>query len=410
MKSSKTSRRIPSASRQTQRATVDATVLASVVVEIGSANVRIGFSGESTPRHILSSPFTACFPCPYDEGQHSPSFNIMDERQWLDKLGPFFEDVFINKLLIKSTKSRRVIILEQMITPTAFRVAVARTLFETLSIASVLFVPGTSVSALLVSGKRHGLVIDIGRAEARSEASLDGHYIPQTYQSVACGYENAVRVFQRITSIPELQNSAANTKAFSDAKSVFESVTYQLGGVPLERATIDSDKKDKIFQCLLPSTGKLVNVSHSSVLLAWDNIFDSENENSLTCLLLTCLKSCPIDLRKTVASNILVIGGMASIPGLSQRLNSELLLAVSSNSTFRELRDGVVNESNLAMCQCPFARCSASWIGASILGTMELSAERWMHQSTWEKVSKSGGGSSVSSLSRLVHDWLSLAN
>ena len=183
---------------------------ASAILEIGSAFIRVGLAGEATPRHILPSPLKDWLPAAFppdevdtyffprdasDEEQgkqgtdasessasskQTISFRQNTTTQWLERLTPILSDIIHNKLLIKP-KSRRILILEHMVTPTHFRYAITQILFENFGFPSVLFVTGPNGAALFCTGTSYGLLVDVGRAEARCALSFDGRYVPQTF-------------------------------------------------------------------------------------------------------------------------------------------------------------------------------------------------------------------------------------
>ncbi|OSC96885.1 actin-like ATPase domain-containing protein [Trametes coccinea BRFM310] len=57
------------------------------------------------------------------------------------------------------------------------------------------------------------------------------------------------------------------------------------------------------------------------------------DENSVAEVILECLLKVPVDLRKTLASTILVVGGTPMLPGFIPRLQAELVRAVSRTSS-----------------------------------------------------------------------------
>mmetsp|Transcript_54460 Transcript_54460/g.80845 ORF Transcript_54460/g.80845 Transcript_54460/m.80845 type:complete len:167 (+) Transcript_54460:103-603(+) len=162
-----------------------------------------------------------------------------------------------------------------------------------------------------------------------------------------------------------------------------------------------------------PSNGESIPVSKSSVISAWNYVFDPTNNNleSVTYMVLQSLKSCPMDLRKIMASHVLLVGGGAFLPGFEARLTSEVQYAVTSLSEFKCLKACVLgsttsinNDGGFQLIDLPFDKSLRNWMGASIMGTLELSEERWLHQKVWMEHEKERKGGS-----EIVFDWLNTA-
>jgi actin-related protein 10 len=181
---------------------------APVVLEVGSAFIRVGLAGEATPRHIVPSPLADWFPaakspaqvddyCDEATATTHPEETVDEDSsgnnakksllfrqytcsQWIAQLTPLLSDIIYGKLLIKP-KSRRILILEPMVAPTNFRNAIAHILFVKFGFPSLLFVPGSSSVSCFSIGANHGLVVDVGHAEARCAIIFGGRYVPQTF-------------------------------------------------------------------------------------------------------------------------------------------------------------------------------------------------------------------------------------
>ncbi len=85
--------------------------------------------------------------------------------------------------------------------------------------------------------------------------------------------------------------------------------------------------------------------------------------HSLPELICNCLLEASIDVRPKLASNIVVCGGMASVPGLAYRLQQELL-ALLQQPRFREVR-GLA--AKLAFSPLQFPPSIVPWVGASVV-------------------------------------------
>lgn len=83
------------------------------------------------------------------------------------------------------------------------------------------------------------------------------------------------------------------------------------------------------------------------------------------------LLQCPIDIRRTMAQNILVIGGTSMTPGFRARLLAELKDLLSSEEYSKKLPLGVA----LKFHKAPAKDNYASWLG----GLYDYHIEKYMY-------------------------------
>jgi len=82
---------------------------------------------------------------------------------------------------------------------------------------------------------------------------------------------------------------------------------------------------------------------------------------------------CDVDIRKELLSNIIVVGGGATIDGMTQRLIYELNEIVTSNYKAR------------AVSQLNIEKINSSWIGGSILSICGTFQQLWLSKSEYEE-------------------------
>jgi actin-related protein 10 len=136
------------------------------VIDLGSAWVRCGFSGESQPRRTVRSPLAG-----------RP--RTLSRQAWVDLLSPFLCKTYAEYLQCKP-KERSVFVSESMACPRALREAIAETLFEHLQVPSLCMSAGPA-PALYCTGAADGIVIDIGESEAHVLAVYRGVPLLHTY-------------------------------------------------------------------------------------------------------------------------------------------------------------------------------------------------------------------------------------
>ncbi len=88
---------------------------------------------------------------------------------------------------------------------------------------------------------------------------------------------------------------------------------------------------------------------------------------SISELILDSINRCPIDTRKDLIHNIMLVGGSADITGLDVRLAEELLHNLSEPNWKRYLQ--VIKPQNIHFC---------AWIGGSIIASLKTFHNCWL--------------------------------
>lgn len=102
-----------------------------------------------------------------------------------------------------------------------------------------------------------------------------------------------------------------------------------------------------------------------------------EGQTSLTVgladMIQRAIQACDVDLRPSIVAAVQLCGGGASIPGLSERLNADL----NRMPTFGRVRVQVATSSN--------ERRNASWIGGSILASLNGFHQLWLTRQEFQE-------------------------
>lgn len=367
----------------------------AVVLEIGEAFLRVGFAGESAPRWVA--------PCSlFDDGATSSSaaassggVRILQRSvaRWERELTPLLESVFTERLLVRP-RSCRVLLVEShpWSWPSTLRRALARVLSLELSVPSSLLLSDPAARGAHAAGRRHGLVVDVGRRETRTAAAFGGRCLPDAHRTVPCGVDTVCEAF-RDTINARYGNTSEDGEedpvvlpTLADALAVMEKCVPH---VEYEKSAADDDDDDGVvLACEVPSTGRLVRVPANDVARAWRRTLldpDDPDRSATRCLLAT-LEACPVDLRRPLLTNTMLVGGGpdAAAPFFDEAFRGSLLVAAKRKSTTtRRTSSLAASMDALSITPSPFRRSLVSWIGASIMGanSVALADERWTFRS-----------------------------
>ena len=102
-----------------------------------------------------------------------------------------------------------------------------------------------------------------------------------------------------------------------------------------------------------------------------------DDGQTLPSQILDCLLASPIDTRKDLAANIVLIGGGSMTLGLKARLFSEMRHLLKENNYYREKLAVLAKSSeNFKLHVPPTKPNYTSWTGASLLGATDAISTR----------------------------------
>lgn len=351
---------------------------------------------------------------------------ITNESDLYEALKSFVEMMYFRYLAI-NPKDRKVIICESPFYSTMFRNTLIRVFFSHFDVSFVIFeanrleqtssklrtrtsntnfdpepsnpnfkqtLPLLQVPALLVVPQNlmalmtlmipTGLVIDIGQQEAVCIPVINGVTLIGSSKFTNLGakqlhrrikeelikYKAQVRIVQGVRSVEE---SDLNEKIIEDIKlktcfvcpfkrssALKESLVCEGEQV---RYSIESgcppDVRYPIYGDRILTVPGLVREA------ACELFFEQQGEElNLVRLVLDTILDCPMDARKALISNLVLIGGTSMLAGLKHRLQQELIHAVTNCEPYKHK----IYCKEFKFHQLPCKENYVCWLGASIFG------------------------------------------
>lgn len=329
----------------------------TIVVELGSSRIKVGFAGEPKPRCILDNDGSA-------DGEGGWSVGLSDGMvssacqwksffryftssssedsaggssgavagttvyEWEKTLYPLFSHVLTSILFIQRPSRHRVLLLTNDIYPPSnFREALHRVLLDYLGVGGVRLASGGVFESLcyLLEGlppplgatgrPKARLIVDIGTFEARVSVAVTGSSVLEdTYQTTASGYQSFLR--QVMANYQEMADESDEADGVAQKSSVI--TLGDSNAVVQAWASRSASKNDAttISVDRLPShdgqqtEGAPIILPTQPIVKALRQIYlDFANPSSLIFAMLASLSACPIDYRKAAAQNVLLIGG-----------------------------------------------------------------------------------------------------
>ncbi|KNC46269.1 uncharacterized protein AMSG_02722 [Thecamonas trahens ATCC 50062] len=385
---------------------------AAIVLDIGCTHVRVGLAGEPFPRATLASSLALPDGRVLSLAVVRPThFQRGSDPEWREATALWLRSLVGETLQVDPTE-RRLVVAEDVSTPSRFRNALAHVALAELGMVSLLMHPAGALG-LLALRLPTALVVDVGGAAARTLPVVDSMpLLTVARESDAAGAlidANIGRLLRQHAKIRPPWAPAHDlgdlpgdeTDACLDDPAWREWAGAALGSSggrggdepgELPRDVVEDFKVKACFVRLgegdkldagatpPPDTSADVHLSHGLETvydiqgcvrgLAAEVLFHSNNAAeivSLPELVLLTLVAAPMDVRGTLAQNIVVIGGSASLPGLHRRLGFELDALVSSDGRFRELAPLA---GRFRFVPSPHGPDHLAWTGASLVGAM----------------------------------------
>ncbi|KJH52678.1 Actin [Dictyocaulus viviparus] len=293
-------------------------------------------------------------------------------------------------------RERRVVIVENLLTPTELRKKICEALLVVLGVPSVLFIP-SHLCATFPFSTDYALVVDVGYTETLAIPVAEGVVMLSSWEISNIGamkLENRVRELlekyglvekcERLCGIGEEEWNIIKEEA-----NIIEEICARFAFCcPRERGLAIQTFGDQhgfppIKSVKVPLGTDFLIVPGFVREAACEVFFEnSDDDSSLQQIIHSIVEKCPLDLRKLMFKSILLIGGSTLIPGFLSRLKEEIVeLAKSSVSKTRQCESvrfyrfpNQANESYLA------------WIGGSMLGSLQEPVQvRSVSRETWMK-------------------------
>uniref|UniRef100_A0A8C1PP55 Actin related protein 10 n=1 Tax=Cyprinus carpio TaxID=7962 RepID=A0A8C1PP55_CYPCA len=340
----------------------------AVVVDLGAAYTKCGFAGETGPRFIIPSEIKRAGS---PEAVRVVQYNINTEELY-SILKEFVHLLYFRHLLV-NPRDRRVVIVESVLCPSHFRETLSRVFFKHFEVPSVLFAPSHLMSVMTL-GIQSALVMDCGYTEtliyegvpilsAWEALPMGGKAIHRLLWLMYCLVFNSLLVFVT-DSIPEdvVEDIKVRTCFVSDLQRgmKIQEARFNLDG-SAERPAPPPDVE-------YPLDGqKILHVKGAIRDSVAEMLFEQDNEEkSIATLLLDTLVKCPIDTRKVLSENLVIIGGTSMLPGFLHRLLSEIRSLVEKP----KYRDALATKSFRIHSPPAKPNCTA-WLGGAIFGALQ---------------------------------------
>uniref|UniRef100_A0A8D2IMF5 Actin related protein 10 n=1 Tax=Varanus komodoensis TaxID=61221 RepID=A0A8D2IMF5_VARKO len=335
----------------------------AVVIDLGAAFTKCGFAGETGPRCVIPSEI---------------------KKPGISKVRLLLSLQKVLHLLV-NPRDRRVVIVESVLCPSHFRETLTKVLFKYFEVPSVLFAPSHLMS-LLTLGINSAMVLDCGYTESLVLPIYEGIPILSCWGALPLGGKAIHK---------ELENQLLEQSTVDTGATKGQSLPSVMGSVPEDivedikvRTCFVSDLQRglKIQAAKFNMDGsaerpapppdveypldgeKILHVNGAIRLEILVFVFMTGSEWSSSSLRPRALlpRPCPIDTRKQLAENLVVMGGTAMLPGFLHRLMAEIRYLVEKPK-YKEL----LASKTFRVHTPPAKPNCVAWLGGAIFGALQ---------------------------------------
>lgn len=306
-----------------------------------------------------------------------------------DEMEAVWEYCLEDKLHV-DTASTHVFLTEPLFPHKNTRETTVETMFELFNVAGV-YLHVQPVLALYASGSTSGLVIDCGESCTSVIPVCEGYQLANSCVKMSTGGYHLSSLLLKLIS---LRDSLPLPQYTGHSQSYVNLLLSQRGRSPMDVARrlkekygfcVDRACDDAVgnqwvdpaseveYLYELPDGQPIILGSELArcgeamfrPLLSHD-VFDVETEKPLHAVILDAVRSCSLDMRKTLLSNVLLAGGGSQLRGLDRRLCEELRSRVPAAMT-----------SSVQVTHAPGGDESV-WRGGAVLTSMPSFTAQWI--------------------------------
>ena len=365
-----------------------------IVIDIGSGEVKAGFSGEEKPKVIFKNyfgePKYKRILHTYDnDGNDIREEYIGDDCEkylGLIKLrypvnhGVFEkeQDIFstfnhiYSKLGLNSQeiKEHPVLITEPILNPRTNREKIAKMLFENLGVPAIFFA-SQPILSLFSTSVTTGIILESGEGVSQSCVVFEGYSIPFSYERYNYGGRDVTDYLKNM--LKRRGYNFYNSTEIKLVNDIKEKMCYLETNKRAELPKKVLNKK--LIQYYLPD-GNNITID-DEITLAPEILFNPEYIGkeylSFTQMIINSINKIDIELRKKAYESIWLSGGNTAFKDLNHKLNDELRNIFGKNFAINILENEKIN---------PQYRC---WVGGNIISTLEIFKKMWVTRGDWNE-------------------------
>eukprot|EP00123_Amoebidium_parasiticum_P003609 comp14895_c0_seq1/m.11443 comp14895_c0_seq1/g.11443 ORF comp14895_c0_seq1/g.11443 comp14895_c0_seq1/m.11443 type:complete len:381 (-) comp14895_c0_seq1:205-1347(-) len=358
-----------------------------VVIDNGSGMLKAGFAGADAPKCVIPTivgrPKHTRVMAGALEGEHFMGSKLEQNRGLLKLTHPMehgivenwndmerlWQFLYSEELHIHS-EDHPVLLTEAPLNPKKNREKSAEVFFESFNVPA-MFISLQAVLSLYASGRTTGVVLDSGDGVTHAVPIYEGFALPHSITRVDVAGRDVTQYLQLLL---RKQGFAFHTTSeFEIIREIKEKVCY-VAADPEKEEKDDQDRNAKPKGTYRLPDGTEIEVGggrfRAPEVLFRPDLVGLEYVGIHECLSGSILKS-DMDLRSTLYANIVLSGGSTLFRGFGDRLLNEVKRQAPKDIKIR--------------ISAPQERKFSTWMGGSILASLNTFKKMWVTSSEWKE-------------------------
>nr|CAB3219905.1 alpha-centractin-like [Phallusia mammillata] len=354
-----------------------------VVIDNGSGMIKAGFAGDQVPKcyfpNYIGRPKHVRVMAGALEGdifigpkaqEHRGLLSIRYPMEhgivtdWND-MERIWQYVYSKNELQTFPEEHPVLLTEAPLNPRRNRERAAEIFFETFNVPA-FFVSIQAVLSLYAAGKMTGVVIDAGDGVTHSVPIYEGFSLPHSIIRTDVAGRDVTKYLQLL-----LRKEGFNFKTTAEheiVKTIKEKACY-LSQNAVKEEGVEHEKK--LFPLPDGSSIEIGSAKFRAPEVLFQPDLIGEESQGLHEVLVNSIKKCDMDLRRTLYQNIVMAGGSTLFKGFGDRLLSETKHLAPKDNKIR--------------IQATQERLYSTWIGGSILASLDTFKKMWVSKREYEE-------------------------
>lgn len=336
----------------------------SIVIDLGMYYTKIGISANYAPIKIIKTPINL-FLTNNTFKSDNKFLNIyncnndgFNENIFLDNLYDFFEDIFINHLLINQKDKVLTLGLNTLFSK-YYITEISKILIDKFNIKKLILV-NNLLTPLYITGNYSGVIVDIGFTQISVLAVYNGLSIKETFKYTR---KSGLYLFKKLYKLILKKYDNFNELNDEELSFILNDIIIKYGFIPsryqkesyLSNNENIQKMKDHVIQYKFKN--RMFSINYYIIFKLGNFLF--KGSDAITYIILEAILSIPNELKAFLCTNILITGSLAMIPKFTQRLREDLVHIIKHeyNNIFNLL--GIIKFNDLK-----YPAFSSSWCGA----------------------------------------------
>jgi len=311
----------------------------TIVIDVGSGNCKAGFAGEDAPRCIFPSIIGRPKVANIMSGTEDNECYVGEEAQlkrgilkviypvdhgvvqdWED-MEKIWSHTFFNQLRAEP-QEQAVMLTEAALNPKANRERMAQIMFESFHVPA-LYVSTQAVLSLYASGRTTGIVCDSGDGVTHVVPIFEGYAMPHAVLRINLAGRDLTEYMMKL--LGEKGTQFTTTAEREIVRDIKEKCCYVAEDFDAE---LDTKSKDGSGEVTYEQPDGQIVALDTARFRCPEALFNptllGKEDPSVPQLVFNSIKSCDIDLRRDLYSNVVLSGGTTMFPGFGKRMQKEL--------------------------------------------------------------------------------------